>query len=447
MDQTKYLSITLDPTRDSAKKNGQPPPAVLISRILQSIERRCPNVDITIDFAHCQCNATPVSNFGSESFPRVKKLKLYVGQYDPEETHPRSKDHFYPSMRFWKPFFDGMTFPNCTSIEIRHHWAVSPPQKSSLDLSEFCGRVYGGPRYDSASNARFLARSPITSISSASALSMASLDGLEKVESIFLEYVPELDASILTELLGNPKSVAANLTSLDLRFCNLSDNVVAQLLHHAPPNLKRLVLLCRRSHDDSTFDMDGNPITEIPIHLCPLLRRFGKHLTHLEFGASHLCRQLFFDEAEIDSIRRDGIMTCLGSDGGSIGGTEHLDTHAIRHAVHECRRKKRTVERQQHIDAALAKSVAECRKLGLSNSLLGGSVPTTQNDSKFRRDVNQQLDEAEERRRRLIEGSKKPWFRRFIAWEGLCCHGDTWQELQIAADMEEAGILWVLASK
>ena len=392
-----------------------------------------------IDFAHCHCHSTPVSNFGSESFPRVRALRLYVGQHDPEETHPRSKGECHPDMRFWNPFFDGTTFPNCTDIEIRHYWASPPHSKASLDLTNSCGRVYDGPTW----------RPTVRRASKSSALPLAagSLEGLEKVERIFLEYVPELDATILMQLLGNPKSTAANLTSLELRFCNLSDDMVAQLLHHAPPNLRRLVLLCRPGHDESSLDAFGTPLTEGPAHLCPLLRRFGRNLRHLEFGASHVCRQLFFDQAEMDSLRRDGITTCLGSQGGSIDGTEQLDAHAIRHAILECRRRKRAAERQQQINAGLAKAMAAARKPEPAKSLFGGAAPRPQNESKIRREIEHDLDEAEEKRKRVIEGSKRTWFRRFIAFGGLCCHSDTWKELQIAADMEEAGILWVLVSK
>jgi len=39
LDQTKYMHLTLDPTTDSVRNNGQPPAAVLISRMLQAIER------------------------------------------------------------------------------------------------------------------------------------------------------------------------------------------------------------------------------------------------------------------------------------------------------------------------------------------------------------------------------------------------------------------------
>ncbi|MDI1486407.1 MAG: hypothetical protein OHK93_005635 [Ramalina farinacea] len=149
----------------------------------------------------------------------------------------------------------------------------------------------------------------------------------------------------------------------------------------------------------------------------------------------------------MDSLRRDGIMTCLGSQGGSIDGTEQLDAHAIRHAVLECRRKKRAVERQQQINAGLAKAMVATRKPEPAKSLFGGAAPALLNESKVRREIEQDLDEAEEKRRRLIEGSKRIWFRRFIAFGGLCRHSDTWNELRIAADMEEAGILWVLVNK
>ena len=104
LDQTKYLDLTLDPTRDNTKINGQPLPAILISRILQSIEHRCPHIDISLTFAHCKCGATPISNFGEDNFPRVKKLTLCVGNHDPEETHPRKPARCLPNASFISSF-------------------------------------------------------------------------------------------------------------------------------------------------------------------------------------------------------------------------------------------------------------------------------------------------------------------------------------------------------
>ena len=447
LDQTKFLDLTLDPTRDSAKNNGQPPPAILISRILQSIERRCPNIDISLVFAHCKCDATPISNFGAETFPRVKKLTLYVGNYDPEETHPRGRTRCRPNARFWNPLFDGMTFPNYRSLEVRHFWATTPDERASLDISESCGVTYDDVPDNRVSHGPLShLRHQYLSPSGASLGSIGSLDGLEKVESIVLEYVPELSAAILMQLLGNPKSTAANLTSLELRFCNLGDEVIAKLLYHAPPNIKRLVLLCRNGRADPHLGSPEGIVVDDSAHLCPLLRRFGKGLIHLEFAASQICRQLFLDTHEMEGLRRDGVTTCLGSGRGSMTDGQHFDSHAFQVTVEKRRQMHKVEKREERINDAIVEAQAQRRAISAPKSLFGDATKTSLDVSRIRRNMEALLDEEDERRKRLIQGSRPKWFRRFIAWEALCCGSDTFEELQRAADMEESGITWVLAS-
>jgi len=57
------------------------------------------------------------------------------------------------------------------------------------------------------------------------------------------------------------------------------------------------------------------------------------------------------------------------------------------------------------------------------------------------------LDEEEERRKRTISGSEMKWFRRYIAFDGVCDGNATWGEIQVGAEMEEEGVEWVLVSK
>lgn len=54
--------------------------------------------------------------------------------------------------------------------------------------------------------------------------------GLEKLENIILECPPELNSSILMQLMGNPKSMASNLQSLELRHCHLDLKTIGELL-------------------------------------------------------------------------------------------------------------------------------------------------------------------------------------------------------------------------
>ena len=243
------------------------------------------------------------------------------------------------------------------------------------------------------------------------------------------------------QLLGNPDSVAVNLANLELRFCNLDYETISKLLYHAPPNLKHLVLLCC----DNDRDFHGYDDTECP-HLCPLIRDLSKRLVHLEFAASTICRELFFDDLEIRSLRQNGITTSLGTEGGATEGHERLDTHAISETVEACRRQKRSNYRTGRMKEAI--TLAKARNVGTTTpSLFGGGASASNSAARAQREAEVLLDEEEEQRTRLIGGSKTTWFRRIIAWHGLCHPSGTWEEIQLAAGMEETGIEWVVASK
>ena len=404
INQTRRLDIRLDPTVDD-----QPATAILLSRMLQSIERRCPAISISLSFMRCKCDATPVSNFGMESFPRVRDLSLYLGRFDPEETHQRTRDTCFPDSNFWNPFFDGMTFPDLESIEIRHFWRVQPDHTASLDISQFAGTLENERPY-AASRSRLKGPSKTSSSEP-----MLDLTGLEKLRKIKLEYVPELDAGILTQLLGNPDSTAANLTHLELRFCNLGEEIIEQLLFHAPPSLQHFVLLLR---DNEAVAQPPWHNEQKTAHLCPLLRRYAKCLNHLEFGASRICRQLFLDDLEIEGLRQDGISTALGTEGGSLLHQDMFDQSAIERTVQKCRDRKDADERQIFIDEAVAHRKSRSQAFAKPVSLFGSS----QSDlglEEIRRNSERLLDEKAEKRARIISSSKTPFFRRYITWDNL----------------------------
>lgn len=73
--------------------------------------------------------------------------------------------------------------------------------------------------------------------------SLGLLDGLGKLEKILLESPPELDKTILVQLLGHQASLASNLTQLELRFCNLDPDIIAKLIQQASPKLTHVTLL------------------------------------------------------------------------------------------------------------------------------------------------------------------------------------------------------------
>ena len=444
LDQTKTLDLTIDQIRDSARNNGQPPAAILVSRSIQSIVRRCPDLAITLRFTHCQCGYTPISGLDSETFPRVTKLVLFVGRHEPDErlpSHPRSS--CVPNAKFWRPLVNGVSFPDCLDLEIRHYWAASPPTHTSLDLQKrYTNALTNHGSYQMPfPRGGFRGRHGLVDIPLRADQIVGPTKGLTRLERIMLECPPELDSPLLMQLLGNPDSVAVNLAKLELRFCNLDYETISKLLYHAPPNLKHLVLLCW----DDPRDFHHAGIAECP-HLCPLIRNFSKKLVHLEFAASTVCRELFFDDLEIRSLRQNGITTGLGIEGGAIEGHERLDTHAIRETIQACRRQKGSKYRTGRIKQAITTAKAQCAKPNTS-SLFGGGASANVSAARAQREAEVLLDEEEEQRTRTIEGSKTPWFRRIITWHGLCHPNDTWEEVQLAAGMEEMGVEWVVASK
>ena len=439
LDQTRSLHLTIDPT----KNGGQPSPAVIISRTIQAIHRRCPSIAITLCFAHCQCRLAPVLALENEVFPGVTRLVIYVGKHDSEnnQVHDRETKSCKPNAKFWRPFVNGSTFPDCENLEIRHHWSETPPTDASLDLRKHY------PAFDMYSEAKLAGQGRYGHQLLFGEL-IGPTDGLKRFKSIVLECPPEINPPLLMQLLGNPNAVAFNLTSLELRFCNLSYETYSLLLYHAPPNIKRLVLLCC---DDPDLDYyrQYRSQEEIP-HLCPLVRKFSQNLAHLEFGAAKVCRELFFDDLEMQSLLRGGIETNLGNSGGAVDKQfGNVDGHAIRETIQACRKQKRTEYRNDRIRQAVDAAKSSADSKAPSTSLFGGSKisDAKQTAIKAQRDTEALLDEEEAQRSRMIEGSKTPWFRRIVTYHGTCNSAYPWEELQVAAEMEETGIEWVLASE
>ena len=437
LDQTRTLDLTIDPL----KNDGQPPAAIMISRTIQAIVRRCPNLSITLTLAHCQCLLSPVSALEAENFPGVTKLIVYVGKHDPGDSRGNDSEAqpCQPNAKFWRPFVNGTTFPNCVNLEVRHYWATTPPKNAGLDLMQQYPNhdPYNGfpPLYRRGSLPR------VGTIDQ----TIDSTAGLKRFESIVLECPPEVNSPLFMQLLGNPNAVAVNLTNLELRFCNLSYETYSKLLYHAPPNIKRLVLLCC---DNQGLENHGGISGKVP-HLCPLVRDFGRDLIHLEFGAPRVCRELFFDDLEKQSLKSHGIETDIGYNGGTVNRDYgDIDAHAIRETVRSCRKQKRAKYRNDRIRAAITAAKSSSKTNSSSNSLFGSNDATDAHQTaiKCKRDTEAILDEEEERRSRTIENSKTPWFRRIVTYHGLC-YDDTWAEMQVAAELEEKGVEWVLVSK
>lgn len=236
LDQTKTLDLTIDQTKDSARNNGQPPAAILVARFIQSIVRRCPNLAITLRFAHCQCDHTPISGLDSETFPQVTKLVLFVGRHDPEERLPdQPRTVCIPNAKFWRPLVNGISFPDCLDLEIRHYWASSPPKHANLDLQKRYPNAQTNYGRHHMPHPRGIIHGRRDSLDVPLRVdqTVGLTNGLKRFESIMLECPPELDSPLLMQLLGNPDSVAVNLAKLELRFCNLDYETLSKLLYHA----------------------------------------------------------------------------------------------------------------------------------------------------------------------------------------------------------------------
>lgn len=178
-----------------------------------------------------------------------------------------------------------------------------------------------------------------------------------------------------------------NLAKLELRFCNLDYETISKLLYHAPPNLKHLVLLCwDKSRGFHSYNAPACP------HLCPLVREFSKKLVHLEFAASTVCRELFFDDLEIRSLGQNGITTGLGTEGGAMASNEELDTHAIRETVQACRKQKRSKYRNGRIKEAITTAKAQSGGTTTS-SLFGGGASANLSAARAQREAEAKLDE------------------------------------------------------
>lgn len=384
LDQTKFLNLTIDPT----KNDGQPAPAVMISRTIQAIVRRCPNLALTLCFSHCQCGQSPVSALGTETFPRVIKLVVYVGKHDPHDTQSQVTEtrNCFPNAKFWRPFVNGEVFPDCSDLEIRHHWAATPPVNASLDLQKryqtsanaFVASPQGRPsRFGSRRN--LVNRMANQEMYLPSTELIGSTSGLKKFESIILECPPEINSLLLMQLLGNPNALASNLTSLELRFCNLGYETISSLIYHAPLKVKRLVLLCSDIQDD------GFHALQEVVHLCPLIREFSKSLVHLEFGASTVCRELFFDDLDRQALRNNGIETGLGIDGGAEDKNfGKLDGHAVRETIQACRKRKRMKFRNDRVKEAITAAKSRTSSEISSTSLFGGDSMSNANQAATR---------------------------------------------------------------
>lgn len=354
-------------------------------------------------------------NFATAVFPRVTKVTLYLGRHGVDISDPGFRpsppQNCTPNASFWRPYLNGDSFPDLRSVKLHHHWARNPGNSANILAQAFTEYGFLGTSYPHRSNRH-----------NKEAEQLGPCSGLEKLQEILLESVPELSPSLLGQILNNQASKARNLKKLDIRFCRLDADTLNLLLQQQIDSLTHFTLFVPAS---STANLNGtNDHPQAP-HLCSQIVSFCKNLVYLKYLSSHVCRDLFLNEQEKGILKETGLSAQL------TDNSEEVDRHAIRQVLEEHRGKQARLHREQRLSDSLAKARVD-------------------NPTIYASALELELDQEEEKRKRLIAEAKTPWKRSIIALRGICSDNRRvahWEELEELANMEEAGVEWVLTSK
>lgn len=354
-------------------------------------------------------------NFATAVFPRVTKITLYLGRHGVDISDPGFRPtpppNCTPNASFWRPYLNGDSFPDLRSVKLHHHWARNPGNRANILAEATREYEFVGHRYLGLSNRH-----------NKEPEQLGPCFGLEKLQEVFLESVPELSPSILGQILNNQASKAHSLKKLDIRFCSLDADTLNFLLQQQLDSLTHFTLFVPASSTDSLNGIIDDP--QAP-HLCSLIVSFCKNLVYLKYLTSHICRDLFLNEQEKGILKETGLSAQLMDNSGEV------DRHAIRQVLEEHRGKQARLRREQRLSGSLAKARVNNPRIYASTLEL-------------------ELDQEEEKRKRLIAESKTPWKRSIIGLRGICSRDGRaaqWDELEELANMEETGVEWVLTSK
>lgn len=354
-------------------------------------------------------------NFATAVFPRVTKITLFLGRHGADVSdpgfRPSHQQDCTPNASFWRPFLNGDSFPDLRSVKLHHYWARNPENSANILAQASTEYRFLGNRYSRLSNRH-----------KEEVEQLGPCFGLEKLQEIFLESVPELSPSLLGQILNNQASKAHNLKKLDIRFCSLDASTLNFLLQQQIDSLTHFTLFVPAS---TTADLHGFIGDSQAPHLCSQVVSFCKNLVYLKYLTSHICHDLFLNEQEKGILNETGLSAQLMENSGG------LDRHAVRQVLDEYRGKQARLRREQRLSESLAKARVE-------NPRIYGSA------------LELELDQEEEKRKRLIAESKTPWKRSIIGLKGICgrdARAAQWGELEELANMEEAGVEWVLTSK
>lgn len=354
-------------------------------------------------------------NFATAVFPRVTKISLYLGRHgvgisDPG-FQPSPPPNCTPNASFWRPYLNGDSFPDLRSLKLHNDWARHPGNPANI-------LAQATREYAVLENRYF----GLSTRHSKEPEQLGPCFGLEKLQEVFLESVPELSPSILGQILNNQASKAHNLKKLDIRFCNLDADTLNFLLQQQLDSLTHFTLFVSAS---STADLNGIIDDPQAPHLCSQIVSFCKNLVYLKYLTSHICRDLFLNEQEKWILKETGLSAQLMDNRGEV------DRQAIRQVLEEHRGKQARLHREQRLSGSLAKARVD-------------------NPRSYASALELELDQEEEKRKRLIAESKTPWKRSIIGLRGICSRDGRaaqWDELEELANMEEAGVEWALTSK
>lgn len=234
--------------------------------------------------------------------------------------------------------------------------------------------------------------------------------------------MPELNPSILGQILNNQASKAHNLKKLDIRFCCLDADTLNFLLQQQLHSLTHFYLFVPPA---SAFDLNGIIDDPQAPHICSQIVSFCKNLVYLKYLTSHICRDLFLSEQEKRILKETGLSAQLMDNRGEV------DRQAICQVLEQHRGKQARLRQEQRLSGSLAKARVD-------------------NPRSYASALELELDQEEEKRKRLIAESKTPWKRSIIGLTGICSRdrlAAQWDELEELVNMEEAGVEWVSTSK
>ncbi|KXS97194.1 hypothetical protein AC578_884 [Pseudocercospora eumusae] len=256
-----------------------------LARMVGAISRGIPGVKI-----HLQLQGawyTMLRQLQNLSLPDVVHLTMHLG-YSTSEPNWR---HGETEINLWDMCFGGSVLPDLRQIEVDTKHAS--PETRPTTLAEAC--TFRPGRYPSVLNRD----------------GCDTLYGLEKMESISLNYNHLLTSSVL-ESLFDSNIIPQNLTRVNITNCpslhqSLDIAALSMLLHRGLRLLQHLKLHVQphRSDTDDAKKTYCSEINENPHrHLCNVVREAGQQIKYLDLALPFACKNIFLP---IPQSKRDRV--------------------------------------------------------------------------------------------------------------------------------------------